>query len=185
MGRAVDRSASQIGERGAGRAGVSTVGGVVGGSVTGHVAGGPAEGAAALAAELSLRNNRACLLVAAGELADAESELLRCVQLAPGELPPVYNLTLLLWQAGERRRAAQHWMRFRKYPHRGASAAVYERLAAQVLPPAAAVPAHESHVSGHVAKESVAALDHMILKYWAELLSEEALERYWRDGGAA
>ena len=28
---------------------------------------------------------------------DAECELLRCIQLAPSELPPVFNLTLLLW----------------------------------------------------------------------------------------
>ncbi|KAL1504702.1 hypothetical protein AB1Y20_008481 [Prymnesium parvum] len=135
--------------------------------------------------ELLLRNNFACLLVAAGKLADAELELLRCVQLAPGEVAPVYNLALLLWQAGERRRASQHWLRFRKYPYQETSASVYEHYAAHVLPPPAEVPPHESHVSGHVSKESIAALDRMVLGYWAELIRKDALSRQWDGGGAA
>lgn len=52
-------------------------------------------------------------------------------------------------------------------------------MTAQVLPAPAAVPVHESHVSGRVSRESIAALDRMILGYWADLLREEALRKYW------
>lgn len=82
--------------------------------------------------ELMLRNNRACLLVAMGRLADAETELLCCIRLAPSDVAPVYNLTLLLWMAGEKRRASQQWLRFREYPYQNVNPADYERYAGQV-----------------------------------------------------
>lgn len=85
-----------------------------------------------IASEALLRNNLASLLVAAGRLAEAEVELLRCIELAPSDLVPVYNLTLMLWQAGEKERASQHWLRFRKYPHCGTKEELCEGLATQV-----------------------------------------------------
>ena len=135
---------------------------------------------AAVGTELRLRNNRACLLTCEGRFAEAERELIAARMLAPAAVPPAYNLFLLWWQLAERRRASEMWMRFRGWPLE-ATPDVYEQRAAAVLPSrtGGGPPPPETHVSGEVDPASVAAVDRTVLRFWAELLSAEAVARHW------
>ena len=135
-------------------------------------------------AEVRARNNRACYLVCNERHAEAEGELLASVKIAPHMLEPSYNLALLRWQVGERRRAAEGWLQFRAWSTT-ATPDVYARLADNVLPgPGVAPPTPQSAVSGEVDPASAAALDRAMLRHWSALRSEEMMRQHWGGAGA-
>jgi len=99
-------------------------------------------------------------------------------------LEPSYNLALLRWQVGERRRAAEGWLQFRAWSTT-ATPDVYARLANNVLPgPGVAPPTPQSAVSGEVDPASAAALDRAMLRHWSALRSEEMMRQHWGGAGA-
>ena len=129
--------------------------------------------------ELRARNNQACYLAANGRFAEAERELLAAVKLAPEAIEPSYNLAILRWDVGERRRAAEGWLRFRRWPL-GAAPDYYTRLAEQVLPGRHVLPpAPQSAVSGEVGAASAATLDREALRKWADVRGEELFKAHW------
>ena len=127
--------------------------------------------------ELRSRNNRACYLVCVGRHAEAERELLAASKLAPAAVEPAYNLALLRWQVGEKRAAAEAWLRFRGWKL-AATPDYYESLASGIRPSAPPSPP-ESAVSGSVDAASSAALDRAMLRYWSSMQNERAVQAHW------
>ena len=161
---------------GAGGAGDACGGGARGGAGGGGAGGG---GVADTTAELRARNNRACYLVCNERLAEAEAELIAATRLVPTAVEPAYNLALLRWQVGERRSAAEGWLRFRGWTLTLTSD-VYEQIALSVRPAhGASRPPPESAVSGRIDAASQAALDRAMLRHWAALRNAEALRVHW------
>ena len=80
---------------------------------------------------------------------------------------------------GERRRAAEGWLRFRRWPL-AHTPDYYARLAENVQPSEEVLPpTPHSAVSGEVDAASAATLDREVLRLWAAMRSEEAMRRHW------
>lgn len=134
--------------------------------------------------ELRARNNRACYLAATRRFAEAERELLAAVKIAPAAVEPSYNLALLRWDVGERRRAAEGWLRFRRWSLE-AMPDYYLRLAEHVLPAAHVLPpTPQSATSCEVDAASAAKLDRAALRHWAEVRSEQVIKAHWMQTSA-
>jgi tetratricopeptide (TPR) repeat protein len=133
--------------------------------------------------EARWRNNRACLLMCAGQPDRAEAELRRCCQLCPEDLEHEFNLCLVLWKMGERREACDRWLRRRGYPI-DATAATYCRLADAVRPTAAEAEGSraEGHATGRLDDAQRAGLDRLALRYFEELKSVEEFPSCWWGG---
>ena len=133
--------------------------------------------AAAAQREVRRRSNRACLLLCAHNEAGALREWEACATLDPRSAAVAFNIALLLWKLGERRRACEHWLCFQRWPL-GLPASEYERRCADVLPKPREHGA-ESHVSGELSKAASAAMDRMVLSHWAKLRHQAQLEQHW------
>ena len=125
-------------------------------------------------------NNRACCLVCNGRYAEAERELLACQKIAPKTAEPFYNLALLRWQVGEKRAAAEGWLKFRGWGLSHSPNTYAERAERMPQPTVKRGPESiTAIVTGAVDAGSLAALDRAMLRYWAQQRSDEELKRHW------